>query len=144
MSKSIEKIVAVSGLPGLYILDASLNNGLILKDMDNGNKQFVSSRKHQFTPLQSIAIYTYMDSTPLSDIFETITTLRISTPIPDQAKASSKELSDYFRTILPDYDEDRVYSSDMKKVLKWFLFLDKYDFFAPNEGDEIESTSEEE
>ena len=67
MANYLDNIVAVSGLPRLYYMDGSRSNGLILKDMDNGTRQFVSARKHQFTPLRSIAIYTYSDSTPIED-----------------------------------------------------------------------------
>ena len=143
MEKNIENIVSVSSLPGLYYLESSRSNGLIIKDMDSGVKQFVSVRKHQFTPLRSIAIYTYSDSTPIEDIFKTMVEIKQDHNIAELLKASNSDLANYFRIVLPEYDEDRVYPSDMKKVLKWFDFLDKRDFFSINSETTEKSTSED-
>jgi len=143
MDKNIENIVSVSSLPGLYYLESSRSNGLIIKDMDSGVKQFVSVRKHQFTPLRSIAIYTYSDSTPIEDIFKTMVEIKQDHNISELLKASNNDLANYFRIVLPEYDEDRVYPSDMKKVLKWFDFLDKRDFFSMNAETNEKSTSED-
>ncbi|MBK6372629.1 MAG: DUF5606 domain-containing protein [Saprospiraceae bacterium] len=143
MEKNIENIVSVSSLPGLYYLESSRSNGLIIKDMDSGVKQFVSVRKHQFTPLRSIAIYTYSDSTPIEDIFKTMVEIKQDHNISELLKASNNDLANYFRIVLPEYDEDRVYPSDMKKVLKWFDFLDKRDFFSMNAETNEKSTSED-
>ena len=143
MDKNIENIVSVSSLPGLYYLESSRSNGLIIKDMDSGVKQFVSVRKHQFTPLRSIAIYTYGDSTPIEDIFKTMVEIKQDHNIAELLKASNSDLANYFRIVLPEYDEDRVYPSDMKKVLKWFDFLDKRDFFSMNAETNEKSTSED-
>ena len=143
MDKNIENIVSVSSLPGLYYLESSRSNGLIIKDMDSGVKQFVSVRKHQFTPLRSIAIYTYGDSTPIEDIFKTMVEIKQDHNISELLKASNNDLANYFRIVLPEYDEDRVYPSDMKKVLKWFDFLDKRDFFSMNAETNEKSTSED-
>jgi len=129
MENYLENIVSVSGLPGLFLMEASRSNGLIVKNMDSGMKQFVSVRKHQFTPLRSIAIYTYGDSTPIEELFAKMTELKADHNVPEILKGDNKMLADYFRLVLPDYDEDRVYPSDMKKVLKWFDFLDKRDYF---------------
>ncbi|MBK9553694.1 MAG: DUF5606 domain-containing protein [Saprospiraceae bacterium] len=143
MEKNIENIVSVSSLPGLYYLESSRSNGLIIKDMDTGVKQFLSVRKHQFTPLRSIAIYTYSDSTPIEDIFKTMVEIKQDHNISELLKASNNDLANYFRIVLPEYDEDRVYPSDMKKVLKWFDFLDKRDFFSLNAETNEKSTSED-
>ncbi|MFZ1359081.1 MAG: DUF5606 domain-containing protein [Saprospiraceae bacterium] len=143
MEKNIENIVSVSSLPGLYYLESSRSNGLIIKDMDSGVKQFVSVRKHQFTPLRSIAIYTYSDSTPIEDIFKTMVEIKQDHNISELLKARNNDLANYFRIVLPEYDEDRVYPSDMKKVLKWFDFLDKRDFFSMNAETNEKSTSED-
>lgn len=129
MENYLENIVSVSGLPGLFLMEASRSNGLIVKNMDSGVKQFVSVRKHQFTPLRSIAIYTYSDSTPIEELFAKMTELKSDNDVQAILKSDNKVLADYFRQVLPDYDEDRVYPSDMKKVLKWFAFLDQRNYF---------------
>jgi hypothetical protein len=121
--KSIEKIVSISGLPGLYQLEATRGNGLIISDLDTGNRQFVSVRKHQFNPLQSLAIYTYTDSVSLDTIFERLLIENESNPVNDILTQNDKLISEYFRDILPDFDEDKVTPKIIKKVLKWFVYL---------------------
>lgn len=118
----LKDIVAVSGMPGLYKIMATKSNGIIAKDFSSGKSKFISSRKHQFTPLESIGIYTYEDSTSLDEIFMTMDKLMATDPVPSP-KSSSSELSTYFRKVLKDYNEDKVQISDVKKVIKWFNFL---------------------
>ena len=133
MSKSIEKVVAITGLPGLFILESSKSNGLIVADMDTGKKQFIPIRKHQFSPLQSIAIYTYTDSLAIEEIFKNLISLEAEHNFAELVKADNKALAAFFRLTVPEYDEDRVYPSDMKKVLKWFDFLKQRGYFIPDE-----------
>jgi len=117
---NLENIVAVSGLPGLYNMVGNRANGLLVADMDNGATKFCSIRKHQFTPLETCSIYTDTDTAPLKDIF---TSMMEKPPI--DLKSNSQELHNYFREVLPEYDEDRVHISDIKKVIKWFNFLNE-------------------
>ncbi len=124
----IDEIVAVSGLPGLYKIGSSRSNGMIVEDFDTEKSKFVSLRKHQFTPLGTVAIYTDDDATELNIVFESISEHEASHPIPT-LNSPSKELFDYFGIILPDFDRDRVLISDVKKVLKWYHFLKKRALF---------------
>lgn len=119
---NIEALVAVSGLSGVYKVVGTRNNGLIIEDLDTGKRKFAPSRTHQFSPMESISIYTYDDSTPLKEIFQTMKD-QLDTLPPVQHNSSNEELSDYFRHILSEYDEDRVKISDIKKVIKWFDYL---------------------
>ncbi len=119
-------IVAVSGMPGLYKMIASRDNGMIVEDFDNGKRTFASVRKYQFTPLETVGIYTYKDVTDLSAIFETL--LKTKVQIPD-VNAPGPELHKFFRKIVKDYDEDRVYIGDIKKVIKWFAFMQERKLF---------------
>ncbi|HHH54553.1 MAG TPA: hypothetical protein ENK91_12910 [Bacteroidetes bacterium] len=123
---NLEKYIAVSGLQGIYELVNTRNNGLIIKDLDNEKTRFVSTRKHQFTPLGTVAIYTYDDATELKIIFKTMFEKSSELPIPTP-KVSNEELKSYFEKILPDYDPDRVHVSDIKKVIKWYNFLTERD-----------------
>ena len=132
---NLEEYVAVSGLSGVYKAGASRNNGLLIEDLDTGKSKFASVRKHQFTPLASVAIYTLMDSTPLDEIFGTMKA-QIDTNPPIDLSRPSPEIFNYFESILPDFDRERVYISDIKKVIKWFNFL--------NERGLLESNSDEE
>ncbi len=120
---NLEPFVAVSGESGLFKLVTSRNNGLVLESLDTGKSRFYSVRKHQFTPLGTVAIYTLQDATPLNEIFETMKS-RLNTTPPVSVKAPKHEIEEYFESILPDYDEDRVFVNDMKKVIRWFGFLE--------------------
>ncbi len=120
----LDKYIAVSGFSGLFELVNTRDNGLLIKDLDTGKTRFVSTRKHQFTPLGTIAIYTYDDSTELKIIFKTMFEQREENPVVN-FNADSSTIKAYFEKILPDYDPDRVHTSDMKKVIKWYAFLDK-------------------
>lgn len=131
---NLKDIMAVSGLPGLYRLVSSRNNGIVVSDMDQDKTRFCSIRKHQFTPLETVAIYTYDDSTELAEIFKTMAT---HGEVIDM-KESNAKVQAYFREILPEYDEDRVYVSDMKKVIKWYNFLNDRNLLNDAPSDEEE------
>ena len=119
----LENLVAVSGLPGLYKMAANRSNGLIIEDIDSGKKRFASVRKHQFTPLESIAIYTDDgDSTEITNVFRNMLDQFEDNP-PIEAKSSSDQLHEYFSDVLPNYDKDKVMTGDIRKLIKWFNFL---------------------
>ena len=119
---NLENIVAVSGMPGLFKMAGSRSNGLIIEDMVSGKRRFASVRKHQFTPLESVSIYTLMDTTPLTDVFLSIEKISSTTELP-APNGGSKELQAWFSSVLPDYDEDRVLVSDIRKIIRWYEFL---------------------
>ena len=137
---NLENLVAVSGLPGIYKMAANRNNGLIIEDLSTGKKRFAPSRKHQFTPLESIAIYTDDgESTVLKNVFRSMLEQFEDNP-PVSANAKGEDLHEYFEDILPNYDKDRVYTSDIKKLIKWFNFLNEKGLL---DLDEEEQTTEE-
>ena len=120
---NLDNLIAVSGLPGLFRMAANRSNGLIVEDLDSGKRRFVSARKHQFTPLGSIAIFTDDgDSVELVSVFRSMRDQFDDRP-PVEPTAKSEELFDYFADILPNYDPERVYPGDVKKVIKWFNSL---------------------
>lgn len=125
----LDNIVAVSGMPGLYKMAGSRSNGLIIEDMDSGKRRFASVRKHQFTPLESVSIYTLTDTAPLADVF---TSIKTKGEMPD-ASANSLELQEWFDGILPNYDEDRVLVSDIRKIIRWYDFLEKRNILTADE-----------
>lgn len=137
----LDDLVAVSGMSGVFKLAANRDNGLIIEDLDNGKRKFAPARKHQFTPLASIGIFTLEDSTELKIIFRTMVEQLEANPVPS-ASGSSNDLHTYFRKILPDYDEDKVHTSDIKKVIKWFNFLNERNLIDME--DEPEAKDEEE
>jgi hypothetical protein len=142
----IKGLVAVSGLPGLFKMVANRNNGLIVEDLSSGKRSFASSRQHQFTPLESIGIYTNDgETTELKNVFQSIMDKLESLPTPALTDTSDK-LHEYFAQILPDYDRDRVHTGDIKKAIKWFLYLHELGYTTMEEEAENEAadTVEEE
>jgi hypothetical protein len=113
------KIIAVTGLPGLYELLSSKSDGAIVRSLDDKTTRFVSSRIHNFSHLESIEIYTVRENVNLVDILKAIEAS--SEKLPEEKDNAS--LKAYFTKVYPDLDFDRVYSSDLKKMIKWFTIL---------------------
>lgn len=116
------KLVAVTGLPGLYELVSSKADGGIVRSLDDKSTRFVSTRIHQFSHLESIEIYTIRENINLIDIFHAMEKSTLS--LPDEKNAAG--IKKYFEQVFPDMDADRVYDSDRKKMIKWFLLLKKH------------------
>lgn len=136
----MKEILAVSGLPGLYKLVSSRQNGLFVQPLDGGKAKFCASRKHNFTPLETVAIYTMDDTEELIDVFLNIKALEDEGFELPSKSSSNEEIKEFFGEVLPDYDRDRVYISDMKKVIKWYSVLKDRDMIKKEEP----SSSEEE
>jgi hypothetical protein len=113
------KIIAVTGLPGLYELLSSKSDGAIVKSLDDSSTRFVASRVHNFSHLETIEIFTVRDNVNLVDIFNAME--KNSTTLPDEKDA--KAIKAYFEKVYPDMDFERVYNSDMKKMVKWYVVL---------------------
>ncbi len=135
----LDNIISVTGMPGLYKLLASRPNGLLIESFDNNKRQFVSGRKHQFTPLVSIGIYTYTDVESLDVALQKINDTESETPLPDP-NDKADTLRTWMRMIVPQHDEDRVHINDIRKLIKWYLFLKQYAWDQVNS----EKTEEEE
>lgn len=118
------QIVAVTGMPGLYQLVSTKNDGALVRSLADKSIKFVSSRVHQLTPLESIEIYTYAENVRLHEVLESIKANDAAVKdLIGGKKVSNDDLKKYFATILPDFDQERVYVSDIKKVLKWYELL---------------------
>lgn len=115
------KLVAVTGLPGLFELINSKTDGAIVRSLEDKSTRFVSSRIHNFSHLESIEIYTVRDNVNLVDVFNAMDKAGIKLPDDKDAAAVKK----YFEKAYPDMDFERVYTSDMKKMVKWFDILKK-------------------
>jgi len=118
-------LLSVSGKPGLYRMVANRSGGLVVEPISGGKREFLSSRQHQFTPLESIAIFTDDgDSVSLKDVLERMIEQREDNPVPE-SKASKDVLREYLLDVLPTHDQDRVYIGDIKKLVKWFVLLEE-------------------
>lgn len=115
------KLVAVTGLPGLFELINSKTDGAIVRSLDDKSSRFVSSRIHNFSHLESIEVYTVRDNVNLVDVFEAMS--KDGGKLPDDKDAAA--VKKYFEKVYPDMDFERVYASDMKKMVKWFDSLTK-------------------
>lgn len=140
----LDDYVAVSGMSGIFRLVANRKNGLVVADLDSKKSKFASSRLHQFTPLASIGIYTEEDTAELSVVFASMLK-QLETNPPVSAKASDEEIVAYFSKILPEFDRDRVKLSDIRKVIKWFNFLNERQLLSldETEASKAESVQEE-
>lgn len=141
----LDKILAISGKPGLYELTAQTRGGFVAKSMLDGKKIAVNMR-HNVSILSEIAIYTYTEEIPLGEVFQKIKEKEDGKKAIDH-KSSKKELENYFSEILPDYDEDRVYASDMKKLFQWYNILIENgftDFSKEEKSDKVEGNKDEE
>jgi len=137
------RIVAVTGLPGLYEVVSSKTDGAIVKSLEDQSTKFISSRIHNLSHLESIEVYTIRENVTLADVFSAMK--ENGTQLPDVK--DNKALKSYFEKVFPDMDFERVYSSDQKKMVKWFEVLqqNQVDFTAkPEEEPEEEETEAEE
>ncbi|MDB4590779.1 DUF5606 domain-containing protein [Flavobacteriaceae bacterium] len=120
---SLEKILTISGKPGLYQLQNQTRNGFLATSLIDGKKISVSARQN-VSILAEIAIYTLTKELPLSEVLTKIFDKEKGGEAISH-KSTKDELEEYFFEILPDYDEDRVYPSDIKKIVQWYNLLTK-------------------
>ncbi|MBC7438825.1 MAG: DUF5606 domain-containing protein [Flavobacterium sp.] len=118
---NLEKILAISGKPGLYALKVQTRTGFVAESLLDGKKITVGLRSN-VSLLSEISIYTHTEEKPLAEVMRTIA-IRENEGLTISHKESNDKLLSYFKEILPDYDEDRVYPSDVKKVLNWYNML---------------------
>ncbi|HJW28867.1 MAG TPA: DUF5606 domain-containing protein [Saprospiraceae bacterium] len=121
----LDKIISVTGLPGLHKLLATRSNGMMIETLDTKKRQFVSARKHQFTPLVSVSIYKYVDTVSLEEVLKKIHASEPDHPLPD-VNDKPEALRAWFKTIVSDHDEDRVHINDIRKLIKWYHLLRLY------------------
>ena len=111
-------IISVAGKPGLYTVVAQTKNGIIVESIVDG-KRFPAYSTHRISALEDITIYTHDDDVPLSQVYRNIWE-KESEGKALGGKPSSEELRAYMAEILPDFDSDRVYTSDIKKLVNWY------------------------
>ncbi len=138
------RIVAVTGLTGLFEVVSSKNDGALVRSLEDGSTKFVASRVHNLSHLESIEIYTDEDNVNLVDVFEAMKSS--SEAMPDVK--DSKAVRTYFESVYPKMDFERVYASDMKKIVKWFEVLQEKGIDIklseqPGEEGEEEANAEE-
>lgn len=142
-----KEIVSVTGIGGLYQLLTSKSDGAIVRNISDKTTKFISARLHNVTPLESIEVYTTGDNVRLHEVFQKMKEAEGSTPAPSDAKkADNNAIKSYFDKVFPDFDQDRVYVSDMKKMLKWYHMLKENDllnFESMAEDEAVEAETAE-
>ena len=140
---NLEKVLSISGKPGLYELKLQTRSGFVAESLSDGKKISVSL-KNNVSLLSEISMYTYTEEKPLAEIMRTIAIKENEGPTAVSHKEDTAKLIDYFKEILPDYDADRVYASDIKKVLNWYGILQSKGMVSKIEpsDDKIENAEE--
>ena len=119
-----QTILSISGKPGLYKLVSRGKANLIVESIDQQHKRMPVFASDRVTSLGDIAIYTDSEDMPLMKVFANLLKVEEGKPASiNYKKCKSAELQEYFATILPDYDRDRVHDSDIKKLLQWYNLL---------------------
>jgi len=129
-----KEIAAVSGKSGLFNVVKPTRAGFILESIDEEKKRFIAGPNTRVSVLHEISIYTEEDSIALSDVMIKIKKDKGTVAI-DPKKADGAELMDFLKSVVPDYDEEKVYASDVKKLISWYAIIDKE---YPNLLEEVE------
>ena len=147
----METILSIAGKPGLYKLVSRGKMNLIVEALDDTHKRVPAFASDRVTSLGDIAIYTTGEDIPLWKVLDSVSKKETGKEVSvNYKKMSGKELRAYFAEILPEFDEDRVHDSDIKKLLQWYNLLVKAgitDFeatMAPTQGDNIDDRKTEE
>jgi len=118
---NLEKILAISGKPGLYVLKVQTRTGFVAESLADGKKITVNL-KSNVSLLSEISVYTYEGEKPLKEVMSAIAA-KENNGAAISHKEDNATLAAYFKEILPNYDEERVYASDIKKILNWYNTL---------------------
>lgn len=117
----LKEILSISGKPGLQKLVSNSSNAIIVESLVDG-KRFPAYSNSKIIALEDISIYTETEDLPLKEVFKRIYTKEEGKQILSHKEANEKIIA-YFNEIVPEYDKDRVYTSDMKKIIQWYNLL---------------------
>lgn len=119
---SLEKVISISGKTGLYKLITQTRGGFVAESLID-NKRISVSVQNNVSVLSEIAIYTLSEEIPLAQVFQNIKDKENGEKPSVKPKDGKDKLEEYFFGVLPNYDEDRVYASDIKKIIQWYNLL---------------------
>ena len=140
----LKQILSISGKPGLYKLVSYGKNIIIVEGLGD-KKRFPAYSYNKIISLGDIAIYTTEEEVPLANVFETIYKMHDGKTIDKAIAKNSSSLHEFFNKVLPDYDRDRVYDTDIKKVISWYNLLVEagFDKFVDDKEENKEETNED-
>jgi L-lactate utilization protein LutC len=136
----LKGILAISGKPGLFKMLSQGKNNIIVEGLDD-NKRFPVYAAHQISALEEISIYTETEDVPLVDVFKGIFDATGGKEAISH-KSSKNQLEELFEKALPEYDRERVYISDIKKVIQWYNILFRNGLMVFDEKTEEEKTED--
>ena len=142
---SLDKILSISGKPGLFQIVTQTRTGAIVESLIDKKRITVGAHSN-ISILSEIAIYTLTEEVPLKDVLKKVKDKENGGPTSISHKDGKDTLEEFFFEVLPDYDEDRVYASDIKKVIQWYNLLQQnsmLDFENPEVENEKSSEEEE-
>ncbi len=136
----LTKTISITGKPGLFHIISQSKVGFVVESLID-KKKFPISNSHNVSVLIDIAVYTYEDEVPLKNLFLTIHK-KESGKESISHKSDNKTLINYFTEILPNFDQERVYPSNIKKVLQWYniLVTTEFDFSSIKEAEQTENS----
>ena len=140
---SLEKVLSISEKPGLFKLITQTRSGFVAESLIDGKRLSVNMHNN-VSILSEIAIYTLTEEVPLVQVLKKIKDKENGQATSISHKSSKDILEEYFFEVLPDYDEDRVYASDIKKIVQWYNLLHKHDLLSLEEELEDDKTKDEE
>jgi len=143
---SLDKILAISGKPGLFEIVTQTRTGAVVQSLVDKKRITVGAHSN-ISILSEIAIYTLTEEVPLRDVLKKVMDKENGQPTSISHKDGKDALEEYFFEVLPDYDEDRVYASDIKKVIQWYNLLQSNNLLDALETEEetpASSATEEE
>jgi hypothetical protein len=139
---NLKGIIAISGKPGLFKVAAQGRNNIIVQSLES-SKKFPAFASDKISALEDISIYTYEEDVPLREVYT-----KLAEKLNYEKAISHKESSENLRTelesFLPDYDQDRVFDGDIKKLFQWYNILFDHGYVVKAEKNEEVSASEEE
>ncbi len=145
----LETILAIAGKPGLYKLVSRGNRNLIVESIDDKHQRMPAFAADRVISLADIAMYTDDEEVPLADVLTSLKEKEDGQKCSLDVKTASKQqLFDFFAEVLPNFDRDRVFPSDVKKLIQWYNILigaglDDFSKMAPTEGDNIDDRKQD-
>lgn len=138
---NLNGILAIGGYPGLFKLVSQMKSGLVVESLLDG-KRMPAYATHKILALEDISIYTDEDDVPLADVFDLMAKKYGKKSGPNHKKSSIDELKEALASVLPTYDRDRVYNSDLKKLFQWYNILADNDLLIEDESEVSEDKEE--
>lgn len=140
----LSKILSIAGKPGLYSMVSSTKNGVLVESLVDG-KRIPAFSHERISSLEEISVFTEIEDVPLKQIFHSMYNITNQQQALSH-KSSATELAAFFESVLPEYDRDRVYASDIKKIVQWYNLLQAkglIDLEEPTDTAEAEEKSKE-